>query len=83
MKRHPSNYMSNQAVSNQDFMFFGGGVSITLFKNEESNLNLLFINYVYEYGKYISYRMLKLYKPLNYILSDTYRLFTYAMQLTL
>lgn len=82
MKRHPSNYMSNQAVSNQDFMYFWG-VSITLFKNEESDLNLLFINYVYEYGKYISYRMLKLYKPLNYILSDTYRLFTYAMQLTL
>lgn len=82
MKRHPSNYMSNQAVSNQDFMYFWG-VSITLFKNEESDLNLLFINYVYEYGKYILYRMLKLYKPLNYILSDTYRLFTYAMQLTL
>lgn len=83
MKRHPSNYMSNQAVSNQDFMYFWG-VSITLFKNEESDLNLLFINYVYEdeYGKYISYRMLKLHKPFNYILSDTYRLFTYAMQLT-
>lgn len=59
-------------------MYFWG-VSIILFKNEESDLNLLFINYVYEYGKYILYRMLKLYKFLNYIFSDIYRFFIYVM----
>lgn len=59
-------------------MYFWG-VSIILFKNEESDLNLLFINYVYEYGKYILYRMLKLYKFFNYIFSDIYRFFIYVM----